>query len=53
MCILKLCGALEIGPYHYNAMHFDIVTYSNAIDIAMEKCVQLKFDHEDKKNRKG
>ena len=35
VCILKLCGVLGIGPYPYNPMCFDVVTYSNAIDIAM------------------
>ena len=53
MCILKLCGVLEIGPYPYNPMCFDIVTYSNAIDIAMEKCECPQFDHENKKRRES
>ena len=44
VCILKLCGIFGIGPYLYNPMNFEIVTYSNAIDIAMEKCKVPKFD---------
>ena len=43
---------LEIGPYPYNAMHFDIITYSNAIDICMEKCKVPKFDRPEDEKRK-
>ena len=52
VCTLKLGGILGIGPYPYNAMQFDIVTYSNAIDIAMEKCREPDFDHVDKDKRR-
>ena len=52
MCILKLCGVLGIGPYPYNPMNFDLVAYSNAIDIAMEKCRVQKFDRPEKEKRK-
>ena len=41
-----------MGPYPYNPMHFDIITYCNAADIAMEKCQVLKFETEEEEKRK-
>ena len=43
VCILKLCGVLEIGPYPCYPMGFDIITYSDAIDLCMEKCEPIEF----------
>ena len=45
VCILKLCGVLEIGPYPCFPMGFDIITYSDAIDICMEKSKPIKFEN--------
>ena len=36
--MLKLGSVFEFGPMIPGAMGFDVITYSDAIDICMEKC---------------
>ena len=48
VCILKLSGVLAIGPYPCFPMGFDLITYSDAIDLCMEKCQPIKFENEEK-----
>ena len=38
--MLKLGSVFEFGPMIPDAMGFDVITYSDAIDICMEKCSQ-------------
>ena len=45
VCILKLSGVLEIGPYPCFPMGFDLITYSDAIDLCMEKCESIEFNN--------
>ena len=50
ICMIKLGSVFEFGPMCPDAMGFDMITYSNAIDICMEKCFK-STDQNRKKNK--